>query len=373
MPKHHILCIHGIGKHSNTWIDDSGEGEKSFKETLKEAWNAYPFLKEKGFDNKIHLESIHYDDEIEKLFASWAEQAAKLNTHLTDSPAAMEDFGWVPDYMDKASEAGAEEDFLYTHLMDLILFWCSPTIQNNLVQHVGEQIVGYVNSVTGNHSTRNDEISIIAHSMGTSMCYKVLQAIYNQKLDSGRTISADFKFNVVALVSNVSFVLSRDPDYHYQAKDTDEVVVKPSVLPQQGVCMRMINANHQLDIPTLIRPFAPPMDTWLDAETKQRECYQDIELKAISAVNVHDITHYLKDPKLNAAFFELLLSRKIPEDQKKNAAQKFAADTAQGSFENLAEELEELKDSRGENYKAFYTALKAFIELIKKFKDEIGD
>ena len=149
MPKHHILCLHGIGKHTDNWVDDEDDQGLSFKELLNEQWDAYGKLKKKSsFDDYIHLESIHYDDEIKKLFNSWKEEADKLKTFLAASPGAADDFGWLTDTIDKASEKQGDNDFLFTHLMDLMLFWGSPTIQNNLVQYVGGQIIAYINKIT---------------------------------------------------------------------------------------------------------------------------------------------------------------------------------------------------------------------------------
>lgn len=73
MPIHHILCIHGIGKHSTDWAkvykDDGGV---TFENHLEQLWNAYPATSGKGdFSERVKIHSINYDDEIEKIFKVW--------------------------------------------------------------------------------------------------------------------------------------------------------------------------------------------------------------------------------------------------------------------------------------------------------------
>lgn len=374
MPKHHILCVHGIGKHSNKWVEDKNEGETSFKELFEKNWDAYPALKGKGsFKDYIHLESIHYDDEINKLFESWEKEANKLKTHLGDLAKAQEDFGWVTDCMDKAAEAKADENYLYTNLMDLVLFWCSPTIQNHLVQYTGEQIVKYVNKITSNAEASDEAISIIAHSMGTSMVHKTMQAMFNQKLD-GETLSGHFKFHLITQASNVSYVLSGDRKNHYNATTgPSETIVRPSLYPRKGVCRKMINVNHEYDLAAQFLPFNPPLSTWLDTLKNSSNNYADITLQSISGVNVHDINHYFRDPKLQAQFFEMLTGDTIPQSEKEKAAEQFAQTTPEGSYKKVRTEFKKLIETKGKNNKDFYASLKNFYALIKLFKVQIGD
>ena len=93
MAVHHVLCIHGIGKHSDDWVDDKDDGGPSLRELLKATWDSYPATKSKGaFDQRVKLHSIHYDDEINKIFATWEEQSKKLKDALalpTEARAAL--------------------------------------------------------------------------------------------------------------------------------------------------------------------------------------------------------------------------------------------------------------------------------------------
>lgn len=370
MPKHHILCLHGVGKHSDKWVED--DGNQSFKHVFREQWDAYNKLKKKGFDENIHLESIHYDDRINKLFKSWKEQSENLKKFLEISPGAQDDFTWLTDAIDKASEAEGKDDRLYTHLMDLMLFWGSPTIQNDLVQYVGGQIIAYVNKVMSRPESSGEEISIIAHSMGTSMLHKVLQAMFNQKVN-GETLSGDFKFNLIAQVSNISYVLSGDRENHYRAvTGPNETLVRPSVIPDKGVSLKMINANHEFDPAAKFLPFEPPLSTWLDTSTASLDWYRNITLTHFSSVNIHVINHYFRDPKLHVPFFELLLDISLPVAEKKKVALAFASSTPVAGFKNVKAQYKQLIDSDGKSFKAFYKSLMNFYKIIKLFKENSG-
>ena len=107
MATHHILCVHGIGVHDKDWVRKKEDAEpQTFEELVEEKWEKYPALKG-DFSKKVTLHSIHYDDEINKIFEHWKQQAADLKKALATSPALQNQFDWFTRIVD---DAGAPND-----------------------------------------------------------------------------------------------------------------------------------------------------------------------------------------------------------------------------------------------------------------------
>jgi hypothetical protein len=362
MATHHVLCIHGIGKHADDWVRTKDEGEThSFEDLARQAWERYPATKKKGaFDDRVRLHSIHYDDEINKIFANWEEQANKLKEGLALSPLLLDQAAWFTDAVDKASGAKNEADWRYTHLMDLLLFVASPSIQDRLVAYVGAQIAALVKE---HHAA--GPISVIAHSMGCAMAHKAIQALYNEEVETpmGRqSLKGDFKFEHVCMVANTSYALSRDRANHYKG------MVRPSLTAGQGCCFSWINANHQLDPVGRFQRFDHRKDpSWLDPRIEGRGWHRDIVLSRISAKNIHALTHYFRDPALHIPFFELAFDARFSDAQRGAAVDDFIASTPEGKFKGLRAQFNLLDVSSADSFKDFIKSFKAFRDAIRLF------
>lgn len=360
MPLHHVLFIHGVGNHANEWLTTIEKGdEKSVSDQFFELVKKYPALKSVNPDS-IKLHPIHYDDEILKLFSSWAEQAKTLKEGLASSPILKDEASRFTDIIDKGSEAQQNNDFKFTHLLDLLLFVGSPSIQDRLVTHVGRQIIELIEQHQADH------FSIIGHSMGTAMAHKVIQALFNEGVvdASGvrQTLKGDFRFECVTMVANTSYSLSRDRANHYTG------IVRASMSAGTGCCMKWINVNHRLDPVGLFMPFDARKDPrWLDPKTELRGFHRDIRLSRISKPGIHALSHYLRDPSFHVPLFELMFGQRFTNKQRDDAVKEFEATTPEGQFKSLRSHLETLDISKTENFMDFYTAVRSFLDVIKQF------
>lgn len=159
MQLHHVICIHGIGNHSNQWVTTKDKNdEESVSDQFFGLLKKYPALKSVD-PGSIKLHSIHYDDEILKIFSNWADQAKALKDGLASSPLLKDQASEFTKIIDDASDAQQDASFKFTHLMDLLLFAGSPSIQDRLVTYVGRQIIELINSNPA------DNFSLIGHSM----------------------------------------------------------------------------------------------------------------------------------------------------------------------------------------------------------------
>jgi hypothetical protein len=358
MAVHHVLCIHGIGKHSDQWVGDKQEGEPSFAELLAQTWDKYPATKSKGaLGQQVKLHSIHYDDELEKIFANWEGQAKNLKDGLALSPLLAGQAAWFTEAVDKASAAKNEADFAYTHLMDLLLFLGSPSIQDRIVTRVGTQIAELVDA-----RAPGEPVSVIAHSMGCAVAHKTIQALYNEEIQTPlgpQTLKGDFKFRLVCMVANTSYALSRDRANHYKG------IVRPSQVLGEGCCARWINVNHRLDPVGQFQRFDARKDpAWLDPVIEGRGWHKDIALGDITAANIHALTHYFRDPALHVPFLELAFDARFTEAQRGKAFEDFSKSTLEGRLKGLKGQFEMLDVSRADS-------IKDFVESVQKFRNAI--
>ena len=64
-----------------------------------------------------------------------------------------------------------------------------------------------------------------------------------------------------------------------------------------------------------IKPFdRERADGWLDEQDWDKEIYRDIETSEVAQINVHDITHYLSDPKVYLDIFKTMDDNFEPKD-----------------------------------------------------------
>jgi len=358
MPVHHVLCIHGIGKHSNEWVEDVDDGGLSFEGLLSSLWNTYSATKSKGaFAQRVKLHSVHYDDENDKIFATWEDQAKKLKEALSLSPLLLDQVGWFTDAIDKASAAKNQSDWRYTHLMDLLLFAGSPSIQDRLVTYVGTQMAQIIKGADS-----GDRFSLVAHSMGCAMAHKVIQALYNEGVQTPlgpQTLRGDFQFEHVSMVANTSYALSRDRKNHYAG------IVRPSLSAGEGCCFTFLNINHRLDPIGQFEPFDARKDPrWLDPRIEGRGWYRDLVPNRISSKNIHAITHYFRDPSVHIPFFELAFDARFSDTERGTATDRFIASTPEGKFKALKSQFDLLDVTNK-------TSIRDFMQAIRNFRDAI--
>lgn len=361
MALHHVLCIHGIGRHSTKWTSDADDDDQSFEDLLEELWDKYPATNRKGsFAKNAKIHSICYDDEVDKIFGAWKKHGDDLKAGLKLSPLLLDEVQWFTDVIDAAEKAKGKAHWGYTHLLDLLLFAASPTLQDRVVTHSGLQLVEAVKAAKG------AKVSVIGHSMGCAMAHKAIQALFNETVETPegpQTLKGDFKFENVTMVANTSYALSRDRKTHYSG------LVRPSLTAGEGCCFSWINANHMLDPVAQFQRFDHTRNPqWLDPKIEGRGWHRDIRMSRISSKSIHSLNHYFRDPALHIAFFELAFDARFTDPERGAAVDAFIDSTPEGKFKGLKAQLELLDVSNAQNFKDLFVALQSFREALRLFK-----
>lgn len=361
--KKYILCVHGIGKHSENWTDTPDDG-KSFKQTLTDIWGEYADSKNRSsFDAAVEIIPIHYDEEIIRIFNYWVNNVDKIKAEMQAAPLVLDQIDWFIDAVDAASSANTNDDFRFTHLMDLILFAGIQSIQNRLIVYVGKQIADAIQKITSIEPRA--EISIVAHSMGTSMVHKVLPYLFSETVKTpfgSQTLQGNFKFSCITMIANCSYALSRKSKTFYTG------VVRPSISAGVGCCTKWINVGHRFDPVARFLPFDPYENPeWLERFIAAKGWHRNITLNGISSRNIHSINHYFRDPEFHVPFFDLVFNVDVTDAELKKAVDSYQQSTIQLQLKGLEAQFEKIDVKDISSFKEFIVSLKSFLAIAKGF------
>lgn len=363
MATHYILCVHGIGAHSNNWIEDQDDGGQSFQALFQNVVDTYPAVKNE-LDGKVKLVSIHYNDYFEKVIAHWQTHLETLLSFQGSRELMLSSQDYVKEIAVKAKQAEDAQEFWRTHIMDLVLFAGLGSIKEPVLLYVAEQILKHCRD-----AGPYDKFSIIGHSMGTSVVEKSLKKLYNEGV-KGDTLKGDLKFRSICLIANCAYMLSRDHGSFYVSD------FKPNAA-NDGMCERMLNVNHRWDPVGQFMPFDPDTEMdWLKPEDTWR--YNDIRLKRLSSPNVHAINHYFRDPAFHIPYLRMLcdtdqlpggaLVSKISAEEELQAQNVFLAATPLGTYKSAYADLKALDAKNVQTFKDFHERLRALQALKESFQ-----
>ena len=252
---HHVYFVHGIGKHDADWVDTEKDNNTTLHQQLEDSWKRYNANGHLGdFDKELDLVPVHYDHIFSMLYQQWADEVGKLKTHLAAFSGLTDKLEPLIKIAESPANGVAEDNFFYTHILDVLWYWGNTLVQDKIIADVADQIIS---DVAKHYGKAGHTFSIVAHSLGTSVAHKVIQALWTQpeyanRIDNASSLSQVLKFRVLMQVSNTSFVLSANRDQHYQTQ------VKPSAIGNRGVCRTMINVSNRYDLISETVPFTPP-------------------------------------------------------------------------------------------------------------------
>lgn len=357
MTKHHILCVHGIGSHSDTWIDTKDDGDKSFKELFMDTVASYPKLQERIGDS-IKMHSIHYNERLEKELNRMEEHLDTLTGFAGQGDKLVMGQEKLRRLLETSREANEKEEFWRTHAMDLVLFAGLGAVMEPVCLSVADQIQEKVNDIDD-----GDRIHIIGHSMGTAVVEKVLVRLYGEGV-RGQTLKGHRVLSTICLIANCAYTLSRRPERF------DQSHFRPSGA-EDAMCDYMFSINHRFDPVGQFRPFIPNETNpdWLNPEDKKR--YINIKLARLSSADVHSINHYFRDPQFHIPYLRTLCGREsaITEEQENEALEAFEKSTPLGAFKSIERDLKAIKITDISTFERFHESVKHLLTVKKNFTE----
>ena len=200
MAKHHLLCIHGVGQHANDWVASEEQDDGlTLKDRFQTSWKQYSVL---GNTDDLEFHSIHYDDAIIRLLNNWEDMLGQFATLATKTALMKSGTDFFKELHEKALETEEEDSrqqFLRTHVMDLLLFYTIPSVTDAVITYVGRQCLEVINREL--EQEEDATFSVLGHSLGTSVVEKTLKAMFNEGIEqpngSMDTLKGYFKFQSV--------------------------------------------------------------------------------------------------------------------------------------------------------------------------------
>lgn len=337
MSKPFVIVIHGMGSHAAETLKSDVE------DTLNPIASQFAALNKnatKAFSDHVEMRYITYDD-------VWNDARERIATKVGTMADRLTGFGIYPSAIARLTSLEKkfnDDSFWFTHLLDVILY--RTMIGQQAQIEVAKQIVDMFIEA----NAAGTPCHFIGHSLGTALLHDTLFKLHRKKfapdminpdkdyrLIPGLTNSIDsitMIANVSQLFDKVGNVNIKDPDYISPYKTN----INPG---PQGICLHFINVLHRLDPIPILYKFKP-YNHWNTATLKR---YHDIDTKRCSQLNVHSLSHYLKDPLVYGKLFDVILIDKFfpTEQELKDARDKHHQSTALGHHEDFVDALEGLE------------------------------
>lgn len=335
MSKHILFCIHGMGEHDDTW-------QQKGIQVLKSAFGDFDRTSQLDFDTTFTVVPIVYNDVFketrERANADFAAFRGAVLADLDTADDASKDV--VGRQLDKYSEllGTGDDNFVWTHILDVILYRFSKTIRAGIDVSVAEQIIRALKEI--DHKTW----SVLAHSLGTSVAHNTINSLHNTgfpNAPNGPLVPLnplESRCNTLMMIANVSRVMQRTGAKVYETN------VKPGSATAGRLCSWYLSARHKLDPITIVKPFNP--DLWPDTATFSTKRYQmlrpaHIHFESDAPPRVHDFDHYLLNPRVHVPLFRSILGeRLIGDDEFGPAKAQFDSEIASNTLDQARAMLE---------------------------------
>ncbi|MEZ5866526.1 MAG: hypothetical protein R3D25_21550 [Geminicoccaceae bacterium] len=279
-------------------------------------------LTRKPFGERIETVEILYDDIFAGLLADWAAQGRQLAAAGAGLPDGGAEFARLGDFLGRLDG----NNFATTHAADVALYRGLPLVRERVKVHVARQILTALEARATPISRRLPPWVVVAHSLGTIVAHDALDAIWTLRLPPAAVPQGGSnrfdpsqpgaKAELVMMVANVSRLLQSDPKAYVST-----VMPGPPLSPVPGDPGRLrgsehyVNTWHRFDPVTIPGRFAPVPPDWPDSAAVRDGRFQDIEVRHIHSVQIHDFLHYMADPRLHGALFQRATSPALLTDR----------------------------------------------------------
>lgn len=355
MTKHTLFLVHGMGHYEGTdWADKVWQ-------KLAECSKQYKFFETNDLDDWAEPHPVQYDQHIRAALARWDRQATAFQQFAAGNELRIAgNLDWLTGI--SADDAG----FLYTHVIDVIIYYLFKLEQGQIQDSVKLQIAEEIKRKRAlDHAA---EFSVMAHSLGTAVAHDALAELGGADTLDGQanTFSAqNFKFASIHMLANVSRILQSSPKVY-------DSVVRPGTRQQSTrYCLRMYSHQHTLDPFTIPRKFEPV--TWGSR----------LEVNNLSHYrgwNIHGWQHYLDHPRVHVPILKAITRRTaISSRDTRSAVDAYIQfggdlanlDIAKGKIVEMGTLATSLDLDKGLDHN--FDTLKAMWKLIEELRNIAGD
>lgn len=346
MAKHILFLIHGIGVHGTEW----GEELAGPIDTLKRLSAQYAFFGRHALEDRVEFVPLAYDHIFNEIIAQWRGDA---NAVMQFDPT-----GVLRDSLDWLGTAGTkEQDFWWSHIADLAMYRFFPVYRQRVRSFVIARMAERIERAKAEDGEAT--CSVLGHSMGTAVAHDCLHLLGTERWGerANPLNPAHWRFNHVFMVANTSRLLQSDIKAY-------ESIVRPGALEDPGsYCATYWNFRHEADVVPFPRMFEPV--GWKN--------YASMLVRHFRGANVHDLSHYLLNPRVHIPILRKLISpRAVTPEEEVSAVDSARFPQFGGNLafvekaRQLAARLEALKAGLGDDPqpKAWLASLVAYFKLM---------
>lgn len=354
--KPHIVLIHGMGEHAEA------EFKSTFTTPLDKASMHFDTVPKISENTTLHF--ISYNAIFQKLRQNADDAAIKnISSQFPGASALITSLNSFNNSVDSNS-------FFYTHIMDVLFYrsYFADAIQAS----VGVQLLEAMKAA----NEAGEDLHIVCHSLGTAVMHDTLHKLYTNSLhtEEGELLlcAGLNKIRSITMIANVCQLPITESNPYTS-------VVKPG---PEGICDFFTTCRHKLDPIASFRKFEVG-NNWPHVSDNE---FKNIVISGVERANVHDMDHYLADPKVFLQVFLQFFQHEFYTTSAKiaSAEEDHAATTVQGRFDQLKETIEDSnisvywdKDEKEFVYspdtKSLYKQLVGFYEHLKQMTGTIND
>ena len=332
MRKHVLFFVHGMGSYVTGTGSPSNAWGKEAAKSLKRHYDKYFIPRSRDFNERFEVVHINYDTVFHQILKRWDEESAQIlaSTNLI-APEIDELIGWLNGV------STTDDNFAWTHVSDVILYWFFPLVRQRVKAHVSTQFQA---TLAPNGDGAVESWSVIAHSLGTTVTHDVLHALDSTTPNEAGISILDTMVpsaSAVCMVANVSKIMESD------IKVYDETLVVPaSAVKPATACFNYLSFNNVWDPFVTPERFDPSgIPAWDVAEVN--ETFVDVEIENIHQANVHSIHNYLENPAVHIPILERLCGLgSILDTERQQAFDEFENvpdDVVEAALDALVEEF----------------------------------
>jgi hypothetical protein len=293
-----VFLVHGIGRHfaagqaGNAQQPTAGHNDPhgwsdAVIATLKQAWQAFPGLRDIDSQELIEFVPITYDHIFREYLAQIGDAAARVRQYMPS-----DDLNDVLGVLEGASPE--EESFFWDYVTDLLDYQYGADRFRRVHAHIAHEIASKAQAVWAKH--HDATFSVIAHSLGTAAAHGALNRLGGGNIGESAAfrLGGQFRLRSYTAIANVSRLL------WYGAQDIyRSTIVRPfSVGQGRGYTDYFLNVRHFADPIPAPQSFVPI--GWGSA-------YQSVDVRHLRQANVHALEHYLAHPAVSGNIFRALL------------------------------------------------------------------
>lgn len=340
MPKQIVFLVHGMGSHAQGW-------SQPVQAQLRELYQGFDGLAQMPFEQRFELTEVRYDDIFEDIRKQWQKDMAAVLAVMgkqgLDSDAV--------DLLTKAGKTPAADNFLWTHVLDVLFYRFVPTVREAVRTRVALQILDAIRKTPDTGAIR---WSVLAHSLGTAVTHDAIDALYRTPIPGEQHPLSpnDTRANLVMMVANVSRVLQTDANVY-------EGFVRPALTPDPGrACGWLLTTRHKWDPFPAPKRFDPDK-SWPDPATRGAGRFQSIVVEHILEKDIHGFGHYLMNPEVHVPMFRAMTAPYMITDEENQArVEAFRARSAASPMAaKIGKKLEELLPADNAGWREFIDAL----------------